>query len=209
MCKVLILLLFSFSAHGTELSLQDAMSMSRSYWLSRVGIGQVQARRKPKRQKSNLLPDIEGSFTIQKNYLVNPPTGTDSAAIISADQPIINVSNWITIQARDADYVSQSCQTESDLIGIFQNVINLYFAVLTNADEDKLQSKRLTLIQRTVDLLQELTKLRLAPQADLSSAESQIYQINIQRLQIEADLTGSLNNLKVQLGVAGTKTCGS
>lgn len=198
----ILILSFQTAAFCADLSLQEVLDKSRTYWASRLGESQVEAEASSRLAKSAFLPNIQSTFTMGKDYIADPSQKLQGTGDVSLNQQLLNISDWLTVGARNADAVAQACQTESDQIDISKNVITLFFNVLGNMDEDRLQTKRASRIEKAVNLLRETTKLRLSAESDLYLAETQVFQIDIQRAQITADKIAALNQLRSQLGIS-------
>lgn len=198
----LLMIHISTLATGKELSLNEALDLSRSYWATRLGQSQIEAEASSAIAKTgSYLPDVNAGLNMGKDYLVTPSQDFQASAFLELNQPIVNVSNWISIEARNAETISQTCQTESDQLDISKQVIQFFIEALQNQDEDRLQIKRSTKLSKMVQLLRETTKLRLASQADLYQAESQVVQIDIDRAQFGAGKIAASNNLRTLLGL--------
>lgn len=192
----------STTSYSKDLTLDEVLTMSRTYWSGRLGISQVQAEASASLAKSQFLPNVNAGLNINKAYMVDPSQDLQGSAQVTLDQQLVDVSDFITLGATKAEAISQACQTEEDQIQVGRAVIASFFSALGNMDEDRLQTKRSSKIQRAVDLLSETTKLRLSSQSDLYQAQTQAYQIEIQKAQVSAAKVAALNDLRTQLGIS-------
>jgi outer membrane protein TolC len=188
-------------AHAEEYTLDQLLTMARNYWAERLRSSEVDAQTAKKQAENTYFPNLNASFDVNKDLLADPSDDLQGQTTIGLSQQIFSFSDLKSIQARQLDLQAQICLVEAQQLQIAQAIINDYIAVQSNIDENNLQKQQLDLTQKALSVLRETVDLKLASKSDLALAEADLYQIQIQRAQIQAAKVQSLNSLRGQLGV--------
>jgi outer membrane protein TolC len=188
-------------AHSVDLNIKQAIERARSFQTSRINGEIVESDFSLDLAHNTLMPRIEGRISAQKDVVTAPNQETQTAGSLALRQDLINVANWKSVEARKYDLNSSVCEVENNLITISADVIRLFYAALGLDDEEKIQKKQIKRLQRVVSLFRETTKLRLSGQNDLYSAEVETSQKELQIIQLAAEKTSIINQLKSILGL--------